>query len=340
MATYFISTVNWADFVQSISKQFITFGLQGYGKNLFWEPVTPENIETAIVSKYRAVSPVKQFFFPLKEEVTKEPLEKKVLLIGVKACDLAHLTTTDNIFLGGVMVDPYYATKRQNTVIISSDCNEYLPTCFCTNIEGSPSPSKGYDLNLTSVRGGYIVETGTAKGEDLIAQRRNLFQVAQAELIAARKAQRAKMVQSVSENNKNYHWQNPHDLVNSTCNTAPWKNDIASTCVECDACRFACGSCYCFLLGETKKLWEKARTWDSCQSCGYGRVAGGANPRKTRDERLRNFYTCKMVYRKENFGVYACTGCGRCIEVCQGKIDIRKSLEKLNNAKEGEKKNV
>ncbi|MBU2567948.1 MAG: 4Fe-4S dicluster domain-containing protein, partial [Elusimicrobia bacterium] len=70
-------------------------------------------------------------------------------------------------------------------------------------------------------------------------------------------------------------------------------------------------------------------TWDACHYTSYGRMAGGSNPRHKLFERFRNRYQCKFNFRRENFGVYACTGCGRCFEVCPGKIDIRKVMAGL-----------
>jgi ferredoxin len=194
---------------------------------------------------------------------------------------------------------------------------------------GKPYPEKGFDINLTPVRHGYIAEAGSKAAEELIALRKHLFQDPQPYHLKEREQLRQRMVAAVQEANKEFSWRNAEEVMQKGYGSKKWEEDIAKPCVECDACRFACGSCYCFLLGESNAAWSKARTWDSCQSVGYARVAGGGNPRKTKAERLRNMYACKMLYRKQHLGIYACTGCGRCIQVCQGKIDIRKSLEKL-----------
>ncbi len=329
MATFFLSTNDYNSFIRNLSAQYRVFGLKGEEKNFYWSRLTAEKSEHT-PNRYRALTPVKSFFFPVKEEVTAEPPVEKTILLGVKACDLAHLQTTDAIFLQGALADPYYAIKRQNTIIISSDCDSYIPACFCTLMGGLPYPTKGFDLNLTPVREGFLIETGTQAGEDLAKANTSLFAQASRQQLAERDNLRNKMTELLKANNKDFTWTNPKDIVTAKYASQKWESDIAKTCVECDACRFACGTCYCFLLAESKKSWERIRSWDSCQSEGYGRVAGGANPRKTKGERLRNLYSCKLQYRPENFGFYACTGCGRCIEACQGKIDIRKSLQKLS----------
>ena len=62
------------------------------------------------------------------------------------------------------------------------------------------------------------------------------------------------------------------------------------------------------------------------------RVAGGANPRRYLYERLRNRFDKKFEFFPNVLGVTGCTGCGRCIEACPGKIDIREVLKKAVDA--------
>jgi ferredoxin len=104
-----------------------------------------------------------------------------------------------------------------------------------------------------------------------------------------------------------------------------------ATCVECGGCNFICDTCHCFLLSDKGDAKEnkKLRTWDSCQYANYARVAGGANPLKLRAQRLRFRFTKKFDFFVDNLGMPACCGCGRCIEVCPGKIDIREVLKDL-----------
>ncbi|MCX5778046.1 MAG: 4Fe-4S dicluster domain-containing protein [Elusimicrobia bacterium] len=329
MALYYITESNWNSFLHLLITKFTAYSLENREGKLFWTQVSADKMPGITINRYRALHSIKNFFFPLAEEVTHEPSPKKTVLIGVKACDLKQLEIMDALFSGGVVADPYYVARRQNTIIISCDCDASLPSCFCTKISGQPYPKKGFDINLSLVRAGYIVETGSSACDDLIMSKKRLFQVPQSYHLAERDHIRQKITKAVTDNNQSFSWNDPRTLVQSSHESPQWLTDIAGTCVECDACRFNCGTCYCFFLGNSENNGEKMRTWDSCQSTGYGRVAGGANPRKEKHERLRNYYACKLVYRPENFDVYACSGCGRCIEVCPGKIDIRKSLQKL-----------
>jgi len=330
MSLYYITNSNWTHFLQSLLRQFSIYAPIKHPPEIsYWHKITNENLSEIVLDSYRALTPTKSYFFPVKEEITLEPDMKKTIILGLKQCDMGHLKTLDAMFLGGDVKDPYYENKRKNTILVSSDCEEYAPSCFCTAMESQPFPTEGFDMNLTSLRNGFLVETGSQICETLVQERSRLFQVPQEFHLNEREDIRKKMTESVIMNNKDYTWANPHDIVKNNYASLRWKDFVSTTCVECDACRLICGTCYCFIIDELGKDTQRARAWDSCQSVGYGRVAGGENPRKARFERLRNFYVCKLKNRRENFGFYACTGCGRCIDVCQGKIDLRKSLQKI-----------
>jgi len=75
--------------------------------------------------------------------------------------------------------------------------------------------------------------------------------------------------------------------------------------------------------------FERLRMWDSCLLMSFARVAGGANPRKLLAQRMRNRFDKKFNFFQDTIGRFGCTGCGRCIEACPGKIDIREVLSKL-----------
>ena len=92
-----------------------------------------------------------------------------------------------------------------------------------------------------------------------------------------------------------------------------------------------CPTCHCFLLMDQKSGDEvsRFRQWDSCMLRNFGRVAGEGNPRPLLWMRLRNRFEKKFDFFPKVAGIYACTGCGRCISACPAKIDIRKVLTRL-----------
>jgi hypothetical protein len=108
-------------------------------------------------------------------------------------------------------------------------------------------------------------------------------------------------------------------------------DEFAADCVECGACNFCCCTCHCFLLADGlsgDNTPSRVKAWDSCLYRNFARVAGGANPRSHRAERLYNRFDKKFNYFPEVLGTYACDGCGRCTEACTGKIDIREVLKR------------
>ena len=60
-------------------------------------------------------------------------------------------------------------------------------------------------------------------------------------------------------------------------------------------------------------------------------MAGGSSPRLGLMERFRHRYLHKLEYFPKDFQMEACTGCGRCIQGCMGKIDMRKVLKSLES---------
>ena len=112
---------------------------------------------------------------------------------------------------------------------------------------------------------------------------------------------------------------------------SPLWEDFAADCVECGACNFVCCTCHCFLLADgtcEASCPARVKQWDSCLFEGFGRVAGGGNPRARRSERLRHRFDKKFNFAPDVLGFYACDGCGRCTEACVGKIDIRAVLRR------------
>jgi len=98
-----------------------------------------------------------------------------------------------------------------------------------------------------------------------------------------------------------------------------WKK-YSTSCVSCGACATICPTCTCFLLID-KPGFEKVKQLDACQYPGFERVAGGEDGLHELHNRFRNRYMCKYVWRPLRFSSVACTGCGRCIDACIGKIN-------------------
>ncbi|OYD15711.1 hypothetical protein CH333_05140 [candidate division WOR-3 bacterium JGI_Cruoil_03_44_89] len=264
---------------------------------------------------FRTFLPPKFFFYSPQEKLKEKNIIKRAV-VGIKACDLRGLLFLKKVFREGDFVDPFF---RDDVFIISADCTYPGGNCFCTLLGDNPYPEEGFDLNLSEVEGGFLVEMGSSRGEALVEVKRALFSPADSEKVEERKRRREAIKEQISGEKIE---------IEKNIERAEIVEEIKK-CVSCGACTNICPSCFCFLLGEGENF-EKVRFWDSCQYPGYARVAGGANPRKELDKRFIYRLKCKFEYSPERFGLRGCFGCGRCISACLGGINFRDVLLKLS----------
>lgn len=150
--------------------------------------------EPLVFNPYRAVEPLKAFFthtqdkaaeyFNQDESVLDLP---QTIIFGVKSCDIAGHKVQDFVFLEGVEVDSLYRLRRESTILVSSDCTDFKEVCHCLAWEILPHPTAGFDLNLSPLNDGCLVEVGSKKGEDLIQQYKEYFVIAKDSQLTARK---------------------------------------------------------------------------------------------------------------------------------------------------------
>jgi len=331
---YYVGKEQWESILKDwLFKYRVLAPLKKAGHNHL-QSVTLDNYQKIIYDEARPVQPMKTFLLPSLEEVaggSSEP-QKSALLLGVKACDLSALPILDRAF-GGDFADPFYQARREKTLIVSSDCSQPWETCFCTLVGGQPYPLKGFDLNLSKVWDGFIVEVGSLKGRNLLdGYDKLLKELVREEELALQKMRREVLRKVDKQNHPYYLKRSVSGLLDSQ-----WESDVwgrhASTCVECGACNLACPTCHCYFLDDvTRKEGVKLRGWDACLYSGYAVTAGGGTPRPRLIQRFRNRYFCKLQYLEKNYGQLGCTGCGRCIEGCQGLIDMRKAMHELSKS--------
>jgi len=260
---------------------------------------------------------------------------RPVLLIGARACELRAAAYLDRVMLGGEVADPAYRGRREATTIVSCDCVECADSCFCTRVGGRPFATDGFDVNLTPLPDGWLVEVATEKGRALLAGASP--GEATAEQLAQRERIRGEMTERVARQNEAFGFT----AVDAEPMALPEGDDPAwgrhaGDCVECGACTNICPTCHCFYLYDQsvgEESFERLRTWDSCLLGTYHRMAGGVNmkstPRPKLAGRLANRVLHKMVYSPQQYGLSGCTGCGRCVEACLGGLDVRKIVDAL-----------
>ncbi|MFH1868178.1 MAG: 4Fe-4S dicluster domain-containing protein [Candidatus Omnitrophota bacterium] len=335
----YITTNNFYKFLEKLKKDYQVYIPIKKDKQRFYERYDSRR-DDIVIGEVRAFEPLKSFFTRAREKVSEgfkpdlpHSQDKPLCIVGAKSCDLKGFKVQDHVFKDKDNEDPFYAKLREENLIISADCTCSIDTCFCLAADIEPYPKENFDINLSQVEGGFIVESGSKKGELLINKHLAMFENAKKELVSERDAQRERAAKGVEENIKSNNIPSQDSLegvIEKKLESGIWE-DEAKACVECGACTIICPTCHCFLLYDQKNEDNMARlrVWDSCMIKDYARVAGGANPRPRLWMRLRNRFEKKFDFFPKVAGIYACTGCGRCISACPAKIDIRKVLRKL-----------
>lgn len=333
---YTITKKDLFDLFTRLSKDYRIYVPYKKGESLYFDGFDPEREGEIELGGIRQSQPFKSFISAAREKVFDGAKEagRHTIVAGVKACDLHSLVLQDHVFLEGDCKDPFYASNRESTVIISNDCTYARETCFCLAMDGHPFPQKDFDINLSPIDGYMLAEIGSPKGLALVNAYKTFFKSSEKKDLKERDDCRSKVFDRVAGFVAKRGTPKTSELwgaVKKHYGNIPFWQDFASTCVECGACNLTCPTCHCFLLYDTKgkKSPERMRIWDSCLYNTFARVAGGANPRKHLYERLRNRIDKKFDYFPHIMNYFACTGCGRCVEACPGDIDIREILKGL-----------
>ncbi len=286
-----------------------------------------------VIDSYRTVDPLRMLFYMARERILPAMTsDEKWLIVGAKACDLQALEVLDKALINTDFVDPLYEDRRKNVTIISADCNEIAPTCHCNLVNGRPYATKNFDLNLTRLDTKYYhLEVGSEKGQELLDLMQKNVKISRnlEDDLNTRDENRKAIEKRLILQNKQYERNQRYEKLKAT-DLTKWV-DEAFTCCGCGGCTNICPTCYCLILNDetSGEIFTKDRSTDTCQLHGYARVAGGATPRPKMFERFRNRYLCKFSYMQSNFGMIGCTGCGRCIEVCAGKIEFREVVKRI-----------
>ena len=318
MRTYSVSLKQWVKILSLVTAKYNVFAPIQKSDFIDYELITEDNIESISYNKAKPTTPLKAFFFPIKENVVKENKNKQRIILGVPSCDLSALNLLDKIFLDEDFLDNYYKEKRDNTILIGTDCYEIDQSCHCTSYGVNPYPEKNCDISFSQIDHKVTLQVHTKKGDKFLDEFSDNFSEVD-ELPAKIKEKRRKTIEKLKLQNKDLPDAEETRKMLIKEGTVIWKK-YAKDCVSCGACAVICPSCHCFLLID-KKNFEKVKNWDSCQYPAFERVAGDEDPLGKIYNRLKNRYLCKFVHKPDMFGEIACTGCGRCIDACIGKIN-------------------
>lgn len=250
----------------------------------------------------------------------------KKVIFGLRPCDAQSFLLLDKVFCGDQYRDPYYLTRRDNTVLVGLGCNEPRTTCFCTSLNGGPFGTAGLDLLLVDTGDQYVVEAVSAKGKDFAAGL-NLPPAGGDDRAAAAKVKEAAVISCT------INLAGLKEKMDGNYNDPVW-DLVYERCLGCGACTYSCPTCHCFdIVDEAKDAAGcRIRNWDACMFGLFTLHGSGHNPRPTQKERFRQRFMHKFKYFVDNFAAVACVGCGRCIVSCPVNIDIRQVLADIQGA--------
>lgn len=242
------------------------------------------------------------------------------ILLGVHPYDMAAINQMDKIFSAD-NYDAHYMNRRNNAVIIGCDVQNPSPNVFA-GFMNTAVVRQGFDILLTRVGDGYLIEALTEQGDRLLKDVKGLKEA---------DVKSVKLREEVWERNRML--LRRHDLrvalkdlpsiLERSYDHPVWE-EKAQKCFSCGSCNLVCPTCYCFdVRDETQwnlKQGVRCRVWDGCLLRDFATVTGGHNFRKKRLERYRHRYYRKGKYVPEKIGEISCVGCGRCISACVTKI--------------------
>jgi ferredoxin len=254
-----------------------------------------------------------------------------VALIGARACDLAALALQDAHFLEQEYVDPYYAARRRNLLIVAVECSHPAATCFCASTGDGPHVRQGGDITLVELDDGFVARHATERGAEVLAQLRLTGATAQQEAQA-----RAQTDAAAAAQTRGLPGRNLRDTLLASLNHPRW-DEVANRCLSCGNCTSVCPTCFCHAQREAPRLdgaaSEHVREWDSCFSRGHSYLHGFVVRPDTRT-RYRQWLVHKLGTWHDQYGRSGCVGCGRCIAWCPVGIDITEEAAALTEGGE------
>lgn len=335
---YCISKENLPALLEEISKAqdlFVPAKVSGKTNYALYTAETEVDLDTL-----KTVKSGKDLFFPQSEtlytcykdgkKISIEPQklrDESFVVFGMKACDIAGVEVLDRVFLSDP-VDTFYKARRDHGTIVSLCCSEPDTSCFCRALGIDNTAPKG-DVVLTNADGVYYWEAKTEKGEALTQSVAELLTEAGDETPAAEEKSRIQKISGMlpNMNVSLSSWGKDENL--EIFSSENWEK-LSSACIACGTCTFVCPTCQCYDIKDynTGKGVQRYRCWDSCMYSDFTMMAHGNN-RTTQLQRFRQRFMHKLVYfPTNNEGVFSCTGCGRCVDLCPSGLNILKVIKK------------
>jgi ferredoxin len=192
-----------------------------------------------------------------------------------------------------------------------------------------PECQSGFDLALTELDDGYLMETGSPRGEDLVAK------VSSRPATASQSANRQREIENAKRQmTKHFDNDGVPDLLMQNLDHPRWQ-EVSERCLSCTNCTMVCPTCFCSVVEEVHDLQceqvSRVRSWDSCFNHSISYTAD-STVRNTIRSRYRQWLTHKLATWQTQFDVSGCTGCGRCITWCPVGIDLTEEVDAIRHS--------
>lgn len=258
------------------------------------------------------------------------PEEKPVAIIGARACDIAAMKIQDKVFIEGEKIDVRYKKRRENLFVIAVNCTYSSQNCFCVSAGTGPEVKHSFDILMTEIKDGFVVNIGSERGENIL-KHLNLQDSVSSQCDIARK----NVAKAADMQTKRIPMNNSHglrDLLFSNLEHPRWQ-EVADRCLSCGNCTSVCPTCFCHSEIEEPSLdgtsSEHQREWDSCFTEGHSYL-GGKPVRDDTKTRYRQWLTHKVGSWFDQYDTSGCVGCGRCVTWCPVGIDLTEELAAIS----------
>jgi formate hydrogenlyase subunit 6/NADH:ubiquinone oxidoreductase subunit I len=328
MVQFFLESDRVADLVTHLKNQKPVYAPHPKGRKSFAFGLVDD--PTAVVLDYpRVMHSIRKYFLPPQEKLMTfdlkensfsavEPEPANAIFFGVHSYDLAAVHRLDYNFSTG-NPEKNYLARRQGAVFVGVS---FEPDSF--HFSGSvgidPYDTAGFDIFLTKLLDGYIVEALTTIGEELLGgldlPAHEAGKPARGHFQQHIYLPQAKLGKVMEESYKNEVW-----------------DETAAKCVGCGTCNLVCPTCYCFNMEDEVDIQvtggSRGRRWDGCMMRDFSAVAGGEFFREALADRQRHRVFRKFKYISDETGQPWCVGCGRCTAHCTAGISIVSIINRL-----------